>query len=344
MPEAYTTLPMLDNVGPDELETFYAEHNVEETAYQEAMDSHDKWKVEKAAEKKKIAKAKAKKEAEAAVEKERLEQEAKRLEQEWLAVEAKEKEEAAKWLRDQLLADLRATKAMEQEKEKEREKKQEEDKESKKSKGKGKAMEAMELLELVSYGPDEDMEGGLETEVEDTMEGIQGPKGKEQHVWVAAATGIKKHKAKSTPYVVDSNDTVGPLGHNNLGEPALKRLKTDPVPGKGDVEFVSKDHCGQCCADGALCFPAKKGRSCKWCRRKNVKCIFGDDADLAAMEEALDLLHSLHMMMDLMEAKLDTFGSHVEDLLDDYHPGADIEYPSNFILKASEEQWVVSPS
>ncbi|KAK0209448.1 hypothetical protein IW262DRAFT_1529246 [Armillaria fumosa] len=276
MPEAYTMLPMLDNVGPDELETFYAEYNVEETAYQEAVDSHDKWKVEKAAEKKKIAKTKAKKEAEAAVEKERLEQETKRLEQEWLAVEAKEKEEAAKWLRDQLLADLRATKAMEQEKEKEREKKQEEDKESKKSKGKGKAMEAMELLELVLYGPDEDMEGGLETEVENTIEGIQGPKGKSQE------RGMWNLLAKIT--VVG----VVPMG------------------------------------------------PCASLQRK--------DAPANVMEEVLDLLHSLHMMMDLMEAKLDTFGSRVEDLLDDYHPGADIEYPSNFVLKASEEQWVVSPS
>ncbi|KAK0495270.1 hypothetical protein EDD18DRAFT_1354512 [Armillaria luteobubalina] len=197
-------------------------------------------------------------------------------------------------------------------------------KEVTKDKGKEKVVETVVLTDLVSYALDEEEDEG--TEVKEPVEDPQGSKGKakawevlvthckDQHVWAAAVVGIKKKKVKSTLYAVDSDDTMGPSGHNNLGEPAMKRLKTDPVPGKGDMEFVGKE-----CTEPQ-----------------------GSSADPAVMEEVLDLLHSLHARMDALENKLEVFGGQVGDLLDDYHPMVDVEYPTNFIPKASEEEWALS--
>ncbi|KAK0504936.1 hypothetical protein EDD18DRAFT_1343725 [Armillaria luteobubalina] len=267
-PEAYIAPPMPEDADPDALEVLYAEWDERDAAYRVAMEAHDEWRIEQeaavakarkevaAAEEahkkeeraKKIVGAKAKKEA---TEKKQLADKAKKLEVKQLAMEEKERQEKARVKREKALAELRVTQAVEQEKQEEQEEKE---KEVGKDKGKGKAMEAAEVSDFVSGAlDDEDLEG---SGAEEPVEAPQGSKGKakeilmdhhqKEQVRAAAATGIKKHKAKSTPYVVDSDNTTGPLGQNDLGEPAMKRLKTDPVPGKGDVQFLGKGSFSAC--------------------------------------------------------------------------------------------------
>ncbi|KAK0488825.1 hypothetical protein IW261DRAFT_1557314 [Armillaria novae-zelandiae] len=134
---------------------------------------------------------------------------------------------------------------------------------------------------------------------------------------------------------------MGPL------EGPSKKRKHKSAEGRG--EFHGKDKCGRCQANGARCVMSLTMRSCKRCRIRKPKCMWMDETAPMVMEQVLDLLQDLHARFDEMEGRmeniereLEAVGGHVNDLVDNFEEGSALEYPQDFILMASTEDWELS--
>lgn len=212
-PELYDVPPTPEDIDVDELSAFYDKKEKDEVEYRVAVEAHEAWKARK---------LKAEKDAEAAEEKKRK-------------LDARQKK----------LAELKAAKELAQEKERlrllelEKERKAAEMAKAKQlAEEKEKEEELQRLAEVAKQKPrtPEPADDDDDDDEEGRVLKRQKLKGKQKAV--PASTGPSKRKVKSKGYVVDSGEeeSAGP----SEDEAPRKRSKADPVPKKGDIEYVGK--------------------------------------------------------------------------------------------------------
>ncbi|KAK0197787.1 hypothetical protein F5146DRAFT_1130674 [Armillaria mellea] len=207
-PELYIVPPTLNDIEVNELSVFYADRDVEEELYWAAMETHNVWKV---------AKLKAEKAMEAAeAAKKKAEDRAKKLA--LLKAEKERKEAEAKRLDDE-----RKTKEAKEEKERQRLRELEMKKPT--------ASEAMG--DEGDEGIDREEEDVKAEVRKDLLEKRRKVKGKGKVV--SAVMGTKrKLKLKVYVPVSEEEESAGP------SERPVKRVRADPSPSKGGIEYQGK--------------------------------------------------------------------------------------------------------
>lgn len=212
-PEPYVAPPTLNDIEVDKLSVFYADRDAEEESYQAAVETHDVWKVVK------LKAEKAVEVAEAA--KKKAEDRAKKLA--LLKAEKERKEvEAAEAKR----LDERKAKEVKEEKERQRLRELE--------------MKKPTASEATGNEGDEGTDGEEEDAKvrarKDLLEKRRKVKGKGKVVSAVAGTK-RKLKLKAYVSVSGEEESVG------LSECPVKRVRADPSPIKGGIEYQGKGEC-----------------------------------------------------------------------------------------------------
>ncbi|KAK0464753.1 uncharacterized protein EV420DRAFT_1476145 [Desarmillaria tabescens] len=142
-------------------------------------------------------------------------------------------------------------------------------------------------------------------------------------------------KIKSSAVVVSGEEEVmGPSGR------PLKKLKTEPEMQVDDEEYKGNEHCGRCKADDVKCF-IRCRRTCEQSRVKGQDPL-GSYEVVYLLQQLCDKMDNFQEGLERVEGKVDFLGSWVDNLVDDFHEGDTLEWPSGFVDEEFREEWAVS--